>query len=362
MTVFDGERRLSRNDVEIAQRSNPQSVTRLKVWGTTLGLAAGAWILLSAAMAGGDPLPHLALIAGCVISFVGSSFIARRWPVAPPSAILMIAVVLALMSGSETVSSAPLSQPLGYANANSAFYALVAAAGLIIASSGNGRIRLIGLAATGVSMAVVVAAGSLTTTLLLGMLVVGFMAHTKVSVRVVIAVGAFLLVTALAVTIFLGSSQGGLQGLRPPSNQAIGALSERRLTLWNEALTLMGQRPLLGVGPGQFASRSPTAMGDRDARWAHNEFLQAGAEMGVPGLLLLISAFGYMCLRLYRSSYHRERGAGVAAAALTSVGVQACVDYTLHFPLIPLTCCVVLGTALSSKPTLSQDLFPARWS
>ena len=36
----------------------------------------------------------------------------------------------------------------------------------------------------------------------------------------------------------------------------------------------------MGVGPGRFRETSPTALSDRDAVWAHNEYLELGGSPG----------------------------------------------------------------------------------
>jgi O-antigen ligase len=75
--------------------------------------------------------------------------------------------------------------------------------------------------------------------------------------------------------------------------------SEGRWQLWGRGLGYMEARPILGVGIGGF----PSAEGElsqeaRDARahghgtkWSepHNSFVQVGAELGVPGLLLFLA-------------------------------------------------------------------------
>lgn len=72
---------------------------------------------------------------------------------------------------------------------------------------------------------------------------------------------------------------------------------EGRVQVWRRGLGYMMQHPVLGVGAGNF----PTAEGTisplirstpfgRGIRWgaAHNSFVQVGAELGVPGLLLFV--------------------------------------------------------------------------
>jgi probable O-glycosylation ligase (exosortase A-associated) len=78
-----------------------------------------------------------------------------------------------------------------------------------------------------------------------------------------------------------------------------------RIQIWSRGIGYMLDNPLLGVGPNNFSTAegtlSPQAtrqlFGGAGFRWnaAHNSFVQIGAELGIPGLLiflaLLVSAF-----------------------------------------------------------------------
>jgi hypothetical protein len=62
-----------------------------------------------------------------------------------------------------------------------------------------------------------------------------------------------------------------------------------RLAIWTQGLSLVAENPLCGVGAGQFA----TSLGQRfgPSAWitAHNSFIQVGAELGVPALLVYLA-------------------------------------------------------------------------
>ena len=77
-----------------------------------------------------------------------------------------------------------------------------------------------------------------------------------------------------------------------------------RLQIWHRGIGYMLDNPILGVGPGNFATAegtlSPLAerqMWGIGVRWnaPHNSFVQIAAELGVPGLALylavIVSAF-----------------------------------------------------------------------
>ncbi|HEX4562255.1 MAG TPA: O-antigen ligase family protein, partial [Gemmatimonadales bacterium] len=75
--------------------------------------------------------------------------------------------------------------------------------------------------------------------------------------------------------------------------------SEGRWQLWSRGIGYMETRPVLGVGIGGFPSaEGQLSEGAREARahgkgekWSepHNSFVQIGAELGVPGLLLFVA-------------------------------------------------------------------------
>lgn len=86
-------------------------------------------------------------------------------------------------------------------------------------------------------------------------------------------------------------------------NTQRNASNQERINRWDAALQMLRARPVVGYGPGcyseQYApfqqSKLRTAISTNrgDLGGAHNEFLSAGAEMGIPGLLLL--ALVYAC-------------------------------------------------------------------
>ena len=76
----------------------------------------------------------------------------------------------------------------------------------------------------------------------------------------------------------------------------------KRITVWKGAVNMIGERPLFGVGPGEFRTayrqhdtRAKAATGtaiDRErmrfSEHAHNLFLQVAVETGLPGVIALV--------------------------------------------------------------------------
>jgi len=91
-----------------------------------------------------------------------------------------------------------------------------------------------------------------------------------------------------------------------------------RLQIWSRGIGYMMRNPVLGVGPGNFASAegllSPLAERQQfgvGVRWSapHNIFIQVAAELGMPGLALFTGVMASAFLSLRRSD-RSSRAAG----------------------------------------------------
>jgi O-antigen ligase len=87
--------------------------------------------------------------------------------------------------------------------------------------------------------------------------------------------------------------------------------SEARLRMFNDSVRLTLEKPLTGVGPGNFASASsdPSRLRNRKAAWAdtHNAYTKVSSECGLPGLALFLAAL--ICSwRIAWKLYRRARG------------------------------------------------------
>lgn len=77
------------------------------------------------------------------------------------------------------------------------------------------------------------------------------------------------------------------------------ASAQSRVDLWIACWKEMSKYPLLGLGPDHF----PLVVheyGFKPLKEAHTVWLQAGAELGFPGMLFLLSFYGLCCFRLLR--------------------------------------------------------------
>jgi O-antigen ligase len=298
----------------------------------------GAW-------PGFSPGPFTGLLLACAAAFVISRLIASVGRTLVPAAVVAGAAILSLTTP-DVLSGANLGGPLGYANANGAFFLQAATAGMMLAAASRvTSLRILGLAATIAFGVVPFAAKSVTAAALLLILpVVALSARSMAGPRVAVASVSALFIVALAATIVLGSTynSGGRSSLVDRIVDA--SIDERRAVLWQEALVMMRRRPATGVGLGGFQVFSATARADRDARWAHNSFLQHGAETGLIGLILLTLLFVWGFASLGTTG-KPDSVIVLGAVALAGLGIHACVDYILHFPAVPITAAALVGAA-----------------
>jgi O-antigen ligase len=342
--------------VETARRpealASISGMDRLDMAGLALVVAAVVWTFLAAAWSGGNPWPVGASFVLVAAAFVAGRVAADLNRSVVPAVVVVGAVILAVLTWGNAFGPGVDRGPLGYENAMAAFLVEAAVAALMLAVATRSRyVRGFAFAAA-VAFAVsplAIKAGAASFVLVLIPAVAAFALQRRPP-RVVVLGSALLVLVSVAATVVVAAG-----GPRSRAGAlASQALDQRRVLLWSDALRLMADRPLAGVGPGRFEVESPTARRDYDARWAHNGFLQHGAETGVIGLGLLVLLFGWGFARLLSGE---DQGLAVLGAfALAAVGVLACLDYVLHFPAITLTGSVLVGAASSGPrgPTASS--------
>jgi O-antigen ligase len=98
---------------------------------------------------------------------------------------------------------------------------------------------------------------------------------------------------------------------------------------------VVADHPLMGAGPGHTQLRSEGPDGaTRFFAYAHNEYAQVAAELGLVGLALLVALLATLARLLWRS---RPAGNG---------RLWAGVDFVWHLPAVVLAMTVLVGTAL----------------
>jgi O-antigen ligase len=83
---------------------------------------------------------------------------------------------------------------------------------------------------------------------------------------------------------------------------------------------------------------------------AHNDYLEAAFELGVPAALIQIASIAWvvlMCLRGYFIR-HRDRNYPLIAVGLTTiVAAHATLDFSLQVPAVAMTFAILLGTGFA---------------
>jgi O-antigen ligase len=118
-----------------------------------------------------------------------------------------------------------------------------------------------------------------------------------------------------------------------------------RLAIWKSAGAMMLDHPWTGIGLGQFeyvATRyafpvtTHWAKFTRVAENAHSEYLQAGAELGLPGLVVALGLIallaGAAAGRLVALPRDSRGPIATLLAAAVSIAAQSAVDFPLHTP------------------------------
>lgn len=141
--------------------------------------------------------------------------------------------------------------------------------------------------------------------------------------------------------------------------------SYRRLYIWESAWEIIRNRLWFGWGMGNFGLAFPrynlpsfdtVLRFGKVTRFAHNEFLQVAAEMGLPAMVLYSAIIGYV-VKTGRNLILKKNITWVHAAAYASfIGIIAhsLVDFNLHLPAITFVL-IMLGTSLLFGSSASQD-------
>lgn len=125
-----------------------------------------------------------------------------------------------------------------------------------------------------------------------------------------------------------------------------------RLSVWRDTLVLVRARPWLGAGFGSFADVYPqvqsTLLGKR-VEHAHNDYLQAAVELGIPAAVILFAAMVALALRglvfgAFRTPARRERFQALGCATgVLALLVHSAADFNLQLPANAMVFAVLLG-------------------
>lgn len=332
--------------MSVAQRDGIAATVGSPAAGILVLGAAATWWVVSGFDEGSRAADSVGLILGVALALTVSWVVATRWPSVVLTGIVGACAAVVLADAEASLRSGPTQGPFGYANATAAFAAQACVAAILLFVVAHGPLRVIGAIAAIAFVPLVFLTRSWSVALLLPVVLgASLVAERWRGGRAAVALCGGLFVTALAATVVIGAA--GVPEEGGPLDRVVDAtITEERVALWNDALRIVARHPVLGVGPGGFAFASATAVSDADLGWAHNEFLQAGAEAGLLGYGLAAGLFLWGFAAIGGGSWGRVMA--VSAAGLAVLGVHACVDYVLHFPFVAIAGAAVLGAGLGA--------------
>lgn len=284
-----------------------------------LGVCA-AWTLITAGVHGGQPEGVLLAVLAVAAGYAGGRICGTLLPVAAPCAGALAGVGLA--AAAPRLSPGPVSAaPLGHTGATAALLILASGAVCCAAWAARGpSVRFaLRLLAVGIAVAAVALGSMAGLAACAGILLCSLAAAALTRHR-----GLGLAGLALATAVVTGLTWAIADDVLPEGLSAslAGQLDGQRIELWQDALTLAGREPALGVGPGRFGDASPTVAENlfSDGK-PHSAPLQQAAEQGLAGVVLLAAVFCWLLYALYRSPRSTQvvLSAGAALTALAAV-------------------------------------------
>lgn len=139
----------------------------------------------------------------------------------------------------------------------------------------------------------------------------------------------------------------------------VSVSGEGRYQYWQSAALAADRHPLTGTGAGTFVfwwAQHGTLSGGY-VRDAHSLYLQSLAELGYPGLLLIVGVIGLILLggvaRVIRSREPAQRLAVAAAtAAATAFAFSLAIDWIWLIPVLPISMIVLAAVIFAPTPGL----------
>jgi len=130
---------------------------------------------------------------------------------------------------------------------------------------------------------------------------------------------------------------------------------EGRGPIWRETLYLIAAYPAFGCGLGNYETaflRYQASVVDRVFTFAHNDYLQIAAELGVVGFLIAAVLLLPVFARAFRAAWQgadrstRYLGLG-CAGAITAIGLHSLTDFNMYVPANALALAWICGMGAS---------------
>ena len=165
-------------------------------------------------------------------------------------------------------------------------------------------------------------------------------------------IGGFLVVALIVL-----ASTPVVERVRTALQKGEEASLNSRMVMWGGIVKMIGEYPLLGIGPGTFAfiftQYQPPGV-QSHYTMAHNDYLHFTSEVGLP----LIAIVVWMIIALYRKGFRKlnnpsrlVRGTTLGAlSGITAILVHSIADFNLHIPANALLFTVLAALVVAPVP------------
>lgn len=281
-----------------------------------------------------------------------------RGPLGPErlAGVYVLSCVAAAVCGILTYAFAGETRVVGpVADPNDLAFHLLAAVPLVLVLRRTVRRRWRPAYDVGLALLLVAMVGTLSRGALVGLAVmVVFAAVTRLLSLRAVAGMAVLLVTGvgIALTVFPHAIDTSLEWKGNVAQQNV----DERLDLWHAAIEMTQEHPVLGLGPGAFQlyhldyGDPVTDSAEASLDVAHNTYLEASAELGIPGVLALTGIFLTAVVGAWRR-WRRDRDplAGGVVAGLVGCCVAALFVSEQYFLPLWLLCALAAAVAVRDR-------------
>lgn len=187
--------------------------------------------------------------------------------------------------------------------------------------------------------------------------------------RALIIISVLLVIKLLYQSFFSLSSIMGIDvscSFPRLERQLCKSMSEEpRLYYWKQAVQAIEQYPLTGYGPGTFAliNAKYQQVPQLKTLYAHNEYLQNIAEVGIIGgfsfILLIFVSIYKLYLRVLKNYLNAEKESyfSFLFLGLLSICLNNFFDYDWHFSAVLLMTALFFGLSFKQKSVFSQTVF-----
>jgi O-antigen ligase len=140
-------------------------------------------------------------------------------------------------------------------------------------------------------------------------------------------IGALVL-TALVSARFIGPQLAQRYATTFASAEERDGSAASRVDLWKDCLKVIQEYPVLGVGPANWRVIA-ASYGWPEGKSAHSVWMETGAELGIPGTLLLMLFFGSAAARLWPVARAPQTEANQYEVVLASGVVLSIVGFSV---------------------------------